>query len=409
MRARRREGRPEGSLWRTLWRSAQKPPLASLVGLDISSTLQGATAIIDATPPMDKPVEKDWEKKQREYEVKKARAKAFKLRLTCTICGEKAKLNCPCETTQYCSVACQKIDWRERGHRKACKKIRAERAAEAARAEAPTPPPSPPREVFYGPAPRSHADEVRARIAAEHEAARARREAEPEPKPIPGRRGSRCPLCFEDWDVNGIVQLRPCCFGHICATCAKKLSTEEPCPLCRTHVPSPAAELAMIRRHAENDVPQAIQHLGKLYRTGQLGLVKSAKKAAKIYKRAVELGNVQAMLSLAELYQHGEGEIKVDKKKARQLFQMAADRGLAKAQCNLANCFHREGQMEEAFRLYKMAAEQGLTSSQYNVGVCYEKVVGVERDLDEARRWYALAAAKGHERAIKSLAKLAPA
>ena len=380
----------------------------------------------------------DWQIKQREFEQVKARAKNAKLRTTCTICGEKAKLNCPCGTTQcapgaangsgaprsrrasrpgrrhrrpgrYCTTECQRIDWRDRGHRKACKKIRNERAADAARAEAPTPPPSPPEEVVYGPAPRSHADEVRARIAAEHEAARARREAEPEPKPIPGRRGSRCPLCFEDWDVNGIVQLRPCCFGHICATCAKKLSTEEPCPLCRTHVPSPAAELAMIRRHAENDVPQAIQHLGKLYRTGQLGLVKSAKKAAKIYKRAVELGNVQAMLSLAELYQHGEGEIKVDKKKARQLFQMAADRGLAKAQCNLANCFHREGQMEEAFRLYKMAAEQGLTSSQYNVGVCYEKVVGVERDLDEARRWYALAAAKGHERAIKSLAKLAPA
>ncbi|KAH8057547.1 hypothetical protein JL722_6628 [Aureococcus anophagefferens] len=29
-------------------------------------------------------------------------------------------------------------------------------------------------QVFYGPAPRSHADEVRARIAAEHEAASAR-------------------------------------------------------------------------------------------------------------------------------------------------------------------------------------------------------------------------------------------
>ena len=38
--------------------------------------------------------------KKKEYEVKKARAKAFKLRLTCTICGEKAKLNCPCGTTQ---------------------------------------------------------------------------------------------------------------------------------------------------------------------------------------------------------------------------------------------------------------------------------------------------------------------
>ena len=73
--------------------------------------------------------------KKKEYEVKKARAKALKLRLTCTICGEKAKLNCPCETTQYCSTECQRIDWRDRGHRKVCKKIEGERAAEAARAE----------------------------------------------------------------------------------------------------------------------------------------------------------------------------------------------------------------------------------------------------------------------------------
>merc|ERR1712091_123749 len=112
----------------------------------------------------DAPGEKDWEKKRREYEAKKARAKALRMRLTCTICGEKAKLNCPCGTTQYCSTECQRIDWRDRGHRAACKKIRDERAADAARAEAPTPPPSPP---VYGPAPRSHADEVRARIAAE--------------------------------------------------------------------------------------------------------------------------------------------------------------------------------------------------------------------------------------------------
>ena len=103
----------------------------------------------DDTPPG--PPLMEWQIKQREYEVKKARAKALKLRLTCTICGEKAKLNCPCGTTQYCSTECQRIDWRDRGHRKACKKIRSERAAEA-----PTPPPSPPRDVFYGPAPRSH-------------------------------------------------------------------------------------------------------------------------------------------------------------------------------------------------------------------------------------------------------------
>jgi hypothetical protein len=47
--------------------------------------------------PEDEP---EWRRKQKEYEIKKARAKALKLRLTCTICGEKAKLNCPCGTTQ---------------------------------------------------------------------------------------------------------------------------------------------------------------------------------------------------------------------------------------------------------------------------------------------------------------------
>ena len=41
-----------------------------------------------------------WQEKQEEYAQKKARAKALKLRITCTICGEKAKLNCPCGTTQ---------------------------------------------------------------------------------------------------------------------------------------------------------------------------------------------------------------------------------------------------------------------------------------------------------------------
>ena len=47
-------------------------------------------------PPMD-PV---LIKKKLEYEERKARAKALALRLKCTICGDKAKLNCPCGTTQ---------------------------------------------------------------------------------------------------------------------------------------------------------------------------------------------------------------------------------------------------------------------------------------------------------------------
>ena len=240
---------------------------------------------------------KDWQIKQKEYEQRMARVKNAKLRTLCTICGAKAKLPCPCGTTQYCSVACQKVDWRERDHRTACKKIRDDRAAEAARAEAPT---RAPEEVFYGPAPRSHADEVRARIAAEHEAARARREANPEPEPLSARLGSRCPICLEEWDVTATNVIRTCCSRLVCESCQEKI--EDACPLCRLPRPKTNAEqLTRLRRHVENEVPEAITFLGDAYRNGLLGLVKSDKKAAKIWKRAVELGSVDAMVHLGIL------------------------------------------------------------------------------------------------------------
>jgi len=354
---------------------------------------------------MDKPGEpKEWQKKQREYEVKKARAKALKLRLTCSICSEKAKLNCPCGTTQYCSTECQRIDWRDRGHRKACKKIRDERAAEAARAEAPTPPPSPPPEVFYGPAPRSHADEVRARIAAEHEAARARREANPEPVPASARYGSRCPICLEEWDVNAPGVLRICCCRKVCQSCEDKIGNA--CFLCRVPLAeSFAEELARLRRHVENEVPEAISFLGWAYRRGLLGLVKSDKKAAKIYRRAVELGDLDAIVNLGTLYEHGSG-VKLDKKKAERLYRMGADRGDSFALCNLGILLDSEEKFEEAFRCFALSADQGDTRGQTNLGICYRDGDGTEVDLGKARYWFERAAAKGDEEAIKSLADL---
>ena len=222
-----------------------------------------------------------WQEKKLEYETRMARARGKKLDTlkTCTICGaDKAKACRGCGTTAYCSTDCQRIDWRDRGHRKVCKKIQ---AAEAARAEAPTPPPSPPRDVFYGPAPRSHADEVRARIAAEHEAARVRREANPEPVPTSARYGSRCPICLEEWDVNAMPVLRSCCCRRVCQSCEDKIETDT-CPLCRVPCSKTnAEELARLRRHVENEVPEAITFLGNAYYGGRLGLVKTLRNPQK--------------------------------------------------------------------------------------------------------------------------------
>jgi TPR repeat protein len=351
---------------------------------------------MDSSPPG----EPEWRKKQREYEIKKARAKALKLRLTCSICSEKAKLNCPCGTTQYCSTECQRIDWRDRGHRKACKKIRNERAAEAARAEAPTPPPSPPEEVFYGPAPRSHADEARARIAAEHEAARLRREANPEPAPLSARFGSRCPVCMEEWDVNVLLPVVcMCCCRRICESCFLKVKGK-PCPLCQTPYPKSRAEiLAHIRRHVENEVPEAMTQLGYLYKTG-LWVPKNLKKTIKIWKRAVALGDVDAMNRLGMLYDDDDVEVS---EKAIQLFRMAANRGHCHAQFNLGVALGIRDQFEDAFHWVKAAAEQGMTDAEADVGDCLRTGNGVEPDVDEAKRWYARAAAKGDVKAIDAL------
>jgi TPR repeat protein len=258
--------------------------------------------------------------------------------------------------------------------------------------------------VFYGPAPRSHADEVRARIAAEHEAARALREANPEREPLSARFGSRCPICLEEWDMNTPGVFRTCCCRKVCRSCQDKIGNA--CPLCRMpRAETEAESLARLRRHVENEVPEAITCLGNAYRRGLYGLVISYKKAAKIYRRAVELGNVEAIVNLGNLYNNGSG-VKLDKKKAERLYRTAADRGIALAQYNSGLLLYSEQRFEEAFRYYALAADQGYTRAENNLGICHERGNGTEVDLGKARYWFERAAAKGEEQAIENLALL---
>lgn len=163
---------------------------------------------------------------------------------------------------------------------------------------------------------------------------------------------------------------------------------------------SPQEELARIRRHVENEVPEAINYLGACYRDGDedLGIPKNCKKAAKLLKRAVELGNVDAMRDLGVMYSLGCG-VKIDLKKAMQLDRMAIDRGDVIASYNLGCCLRENGDFDAAFRCFRAAADQGYRCAMVNVGNCYSGGSGVQVDLDEAMRWYERAIAKGDETA----------
>jgi TonB family protein len=57
----------------------------------------------------------------------------------------------------------------------------------------------------------------------------------------------------------------------------------------------------------------------------------------------------------------------------------------------------------KAFALLKSAAEQGFASAQYDMGRRYEKGNGVAANLDEAMRWYKLAAAQEDVLAVQRL------
>ena len=202
--------------------------------------------------------------------------------------------------------------------------------------------------------------------------------------------------------MNVTNSFRVCCCRRVCQSCEEKIGNA--CPLCRLPLAETDAEdLARLRRHVENEVPEAISFLGDAYRLGWFGLVKSDKKAAKIYRRAVELGDVQAMTNLATLHGRGLG-VKLDEKKAERLVRMAADRGSAVAQNNLGVFLHSENKFEEAIRCFALSADQGYTHGKYCLGICYRDGEGTEVDLGKAKYWLERAAAKGDEKAIEALA-----
>ena len=178
-----------------------------------------------------------------------------------------------------------------------------------------------------------------------------------------------------------------------------------PCPLCRVPYPESHAEmLARLRRHVENEVPEAINQLGISYRDGQLGLPRdSFKKAAKLFKRAVELGQVDAMYNLAWLYLEGDG-IRQNTKKAIDLFRAAAERGHPGAMCEIGNWYLRaSGKIEDAVPYYEAAANLGLARAQFNLGAIYWNGQGVKHDTEKAFIWMKRAAANGHKEATATL------
>ena len=95
---------------------------------------------------------------------------------------------------------------------------------------------------------------------------------------------------------------------------------------------------------------------------------------------------------------------------AVMFYKRAAELGHAKAQCNYGKCLYLGSGTEKnacaAFGWFKKAAEQNLDIAQYNLGVMYLKGVYVNKDKQEAIKYFGMAADNGHAEAAKILKKL---
>ena len=202
--------------------------------------------------------------------------------------------------------------------------------------------------------------------------------------------------------MNDYPMIRPCCCRTICKPCAHK-TMEDPCPFCRAPPPEDDAEvLAHLRRHVVNEVPEAIRQLAIGYQHGQLGLVKSSKKAVRLFKRAAELGDTEAMVKLGYMYERGERDgVKLNHVKAMQLFRAAADRGDARGQAMIALCLLKtasealEDDLKTGFRYAKLSSDQGYTLGHLLLGKVYYFGMGVEQRPDEVIRLFTIAIASG--------------
>ena len=88
-----------------------------------------------------------------------------------------------------------------------------------------------------------------------------------------------------------------------------------------------------------------------------------------------------------------------DYKKAFSLLLPVAKEGNSFAQYNIALMYAQglgvEKNEEEAVKWYRKAAEQNDPDAQTNLGLMYAQGRGIARDYQEAMKWYVKAAEKG--------------
>ena len=138
------------------------------------------------------------------------------------------------------------------------------------------------------------------------------------------------------------------------------------------------------RRAAEQNEENAQYELGKCYAEG-VGVEKDIHEAIKWYSKAAENNSDDAMYELGKCYAAGLG-VKKSKKKAIEYYCRAAQRYNKEAREALEEMIEKGS--TTALTAVKKVAEMDCDWARYLMGKCYANGTCVERDENEAVRWY---------------------
>ncbi|MCQ2380638.1 MAG: hypothetical protein MJ025_06945 [Victivallaceae bacterium] len=165
-------------------------------------------------------------------------------------------------------------------------------------------------------------------------------------------------------------------------------------------------EAERLYRFVGEDDPEAMCRLGKLYVVGGSGVEKNVIEAVRLFRLAARGNHREAQYNLGYCYENGLG-VRPDDKMALFWYMQSADNGDADAQYKVAK--YNQGifnNAKDAASYFAKAAGQGHAESQYELGVCYRDGKGVEKDVNESRKWFSLAAKQKNQDAVTALEKM---
>lgn len=157
---------------------------------------------------------------------------------------------------------------------------------------------------------------------------------------------------------------------------------------------------------AEMGYTEVYGELADLYYDGSL-VEQDYIEALRLYLLAANGGNPSAMQKLSDMYAQGLGTAP-DIKESQHWRLKAAYAMVPEAQYRLAEIYLEGGNLypNQAQEWRQRAFDEPGLGAIHRLANYYEQQVPAEKDMDEALRWYALAALNGHARAALFLGRI---